>query len=339
MAPGRSPQDDARRRSQPARNRVPGSSQGARAPRGTGRPTTAGRPGAGRTQPQRAAGTARPTPSSRTAGRPSQGRRPAMRSQTRPVSRRGRPPRPRRARPRYWLRRLIALIIAIALLVALSYGIIAAASWVRDTIRAQDARQAARAVSSPYPDPVACPAAQVEVAMSTPTMVAVGAGLSIAVTLTNTGAEDCLLDVGAANLGTVITSGGVRQWSSLTCPAEPAQRMLLVRAGDSATTTLTWDGRVGAGQCSATTADGTGAQDGSAEPTEAAQDGSAEPTEAAQDGSAEPTEAAQDGTEAEGEEGTPAPDADRPVATEGTYILHLEMGGTVVTEDRVFIIG
>ncbi|QPL05095.1 MULTISPECIES: hypothetical protein [Actinomyces] len=264
----------------------------------------------------------------RTGDRPSQGRHPVARSQTRPAARRGRTPRQKPRQPRYWLRWLLVIGVVIAILAAGSYAILAAATWTRDTIREQDEQQAAEAVVTVYPDPVACSAEQLEVVTSAPTMVATGAGLSVNATLTNKGSEACLLDVGGASLGLVITSGGVGQWNSLSCPAEPTQRLLLVNAGESATATLTWDGRVSTGQCAPTG----GASEAPA-PTQAPE--STAPTEAAEG------EAGADGEAgAEGETGGPTtPAADPSVATEGTYVLHLELGGVAVTGEHVFIIG
>ncbi|WP_250738878.1 hypothetical protein, partial [Actinomyces sp. 186855] len=293
------------------------------------RDARAGRQVAGAAERQRAGRPGHPATASpaslrrqtagRTGSRPSQGRRPAARSQARPAGRGARTSRQRPRQPRYWLRWLLVIVVTLALLAAVSYAVLAAATWARDTIREQDEQQAADAVVTVYPNPVACPTGQLEVAMSAPTAVATGAGLSVDVTLTNTGTEACLLDVGASSLGLVITSGGVGQWSSLTCPAEPAQRLLLVNAGESATTSLTWDGRLSTGQCpSSGTVPETTAPDGAAETAETTEG------EAATEGEAD---------------GQAAPVAESPVATEGTYVLHLEMGGAVLTGDHVFVIG
>ena len=157
--------------------------------------------------------------------------------------------------------------------------------------------------------------------MSAPASVGVGAGMSIGVTLTNTGSEACLLDVGGANLGAVITSGGVGQWSSLTCPAEPAERMLLVDAGQSATTTLYWDGHVSTGECAppSPTPTATGA------------------TTPAAGQSPTPERTAQGSQSAEASASAKAEDPT--LARAGTYVLRLEMGGATVTEAHVFTIG
>ena len=152
--------------------------------------------------------------------------------------------RPRPApRPRYWLRRLSVLLVLVGLLAAVGYGILAAAAWTRATIRQQDEQAAADSVVTVYPDPAACARSSLDVAINAPAETTVGAGLTIGATVTNTGSEACLLDVGGANLGAVIASGTDTVWTSTTCPAEPTSRMLLIDAGDSAAVTLTWDGR------------------------------------------------------------------------------------------------
>ena len=156
----------------------------------------------------------------------SRGARSRDRSQDRGRGR-GRPPRPA-PKPRYWLRRLSVLLILIGLLAAVGYGILTAAAWTRATIRQQDEQAAADSVVTVYPDPVACPRSSLDVAINVPAETTVGAGLTIGATVTNTGSEACLLDVGGASLGAVIASGTDTVWTSTTCPAEPTSRMLLI---------------------------------------------------------------------------------------------------------------
>ena len=249
-------------------------------------------------------------------GSSSRGARSRDRSQDRGRSR-GRPPRPA-PKPRYWLRRPSVLLILIGLLAAVGYGILTAAAWTRATIRQQDEQAAADSVVTVYPDPVACPRSSLDVAINVPAETTVGAGLTIGATVTNTGSEACLLDVGGANLGAVIASGTDTVWTSTTCPAEPTSRMLLIDAGDSAAVTLTWDGRRTSPDC---------APAPTPTPTTSASPTPSPSPSAAADPSAQATP-------------SPAPSpVDARVAGAGTYRLRLQLAGEDLTGEQVFVIG
>ena len=252
----------------------------------------------------------------------------ASRSTPRGASSRGTPrgtsPRPSRGRtrprpaprPRYWLRRLSVLLVLVGLLAAVGYGILTAAAWTRATIRQQDEQAAADSVVTVYPDPAACARSSLDVAVNAPAETTVGAGLTIGATVTNTGSEACLLDVGGANLGAVIASGTDTVWTSTTCPAEPTSRMLLINAGDSAAVTLTWDGRRTSPDCAPAP---TPTPTTSASPTPS--------PSAAADPSAQATP-------------SPAPSpVDARVAGAGTYRLRLQLAGEDLTGEQVFVIG
>lgn len=217
-------------------------------------------------------------------------------------------------RPRYWLRWLLVIGIVLAIIGAISYAMIASATWVRATIRSQDDAEAASSVHTVYPNPVACDAAQLNVAVDAPKETTVGAGMSIEATLTNEGGDACLLDIGGASLGAVINSGDQTVWTSTTCPAEPTERPLLVDVGESAHASLTWSGMSTAAGCS---------------PSEPAPDPTPSPeTTAAQDPSASP-----------GASASPSPSPVNPnVAAAGTYRLHLQFDGTDITGEQVFLI-
>lgn len=239
---------------------------------------------------------------------------------------RGASPRPSRGRarprpaprPRYWLRRLSVLLVLVGLLAAVGYGILTAAAWTRATIRQQDEQAAADSVVTVYPDPAACARSSLDVAVNAPAETTVGAGLTIGATVTNTGSEACLLDVGGANLGAVIASGTDTVWTSTTCPAEPTSRMLLIDAGDSAAVTLTWDGRRTSPDC---------APAPTPTPTTSASPTPSPSPSAAADPSAQATP-------------SPAPSpVDARVAGAGTYRLRLQLAGEDLTGEQVFVIG
>ena len=213
-------------------------------------------------------------------------------------------------RPRYWLRWLLVIGIVLAIIGAISYAMIASATWVRDTIRSQNDAEAASQSHTDYPAPAACDAAQLRISLDAPKETSVGAGIGIDVTLTNEGGDACLLDVGGASLGAVIVSGDQTVWSSTSCPADPVERTLLIDVGESAGVSLWWNGDSAAAGCS---------------PSAPSPDPVPSP---APEGSASP-----------GAEATASPTpVDPNVAGAGTYRLSLQLGGETVTGEQVFVI-
>ncbi|MBE6474957.1 MAG: hypothetical protein E7Z95_05225 [Actinomyces succiniciruminis] len=346
---GASDSGGASRSTSSARPRVSSASRSRQAPRGQARAqrtvtTQDGRPGrrpartarTGRGQTARSAARSGVAQSAgrggargganRSATRPGAGNR---RGQTRGRGATASRRQARTRRPRYWLRRLVALLLAVALLAGISAGVLSAAVWARNTIRAQD-DQAAAHTATTYANPVECTAADLDVTFTSPDTVSTGAGLKLNLTVNNTGSEACLIDVGSQSLGAVITSGEQTIWTSTACPANPASRRLLVAAGTAASATITWDGNVASSECTpadtaSTTAAAPAAEDAAATPTDA------EPTK---DG-----EAAQEdeGTETASSEET-AQAASGNAATAGTYRVRIQLDGTDLTEDRVFVI-
>lgn len=70
---------------------------------------------------------------------------------------------------------------------------------------------------------------------------AAGAQPSFVITVTNTGASGCTVDVGDASRELLVTSGSDRIWSSLDCAAgDGASRNLLLAAGKSDTHEASW---------------------------------------------------------------------------------------------------
>lgn len=241
------------------------------------------------------------------------------------AARRKHPPR----RPRYWLRRVLTLAVFVVLVAGVSYGVVAGSAWVRDEIRAQDAEEAAASTPTVYPDPVACTDQDVTVTAVMPSAVRMGAGLGVELTVTNSGDDACLLDVGSANLGAVITSGPATIWVSAACQADPTSRVLLIPVGDTVSTTLWWDGRNSGDDCTAAAApepESTASPTGDAATAEAT-DASPDADDPAADPSATPTAAP-----------TPSAPRDPSVARPGTYVLRIQLGGADVTGEQVFVV-
>lgn len=139
--------------------------------------------------------------------------------------------------------------MAIALIAAFCLGLVFTAIWVRETIRQQDAERAAIATPTSYPVPAACNPQDIDVSVTAPSQTPAGAGVTAALTLRNNGGQACLLDVGGANLGLVVSSGSATLLNSAMCTSNPANHKLLVDAGDSASVSLWWDGTVASSSC------------------------------------------------------------------------------------------
>ncbi|MBO3723726.1 hypothetical protein J5X07_01540 [Actinomyces bowdenii] len=297
---------------------------GGRAPRRTTAGARTGQAAQGAPRPRQAVpGTARSHRATSTqAGRPSRstragGAHPHSR-RLRALGARGRG----RLRPRYGLRRTVVAGLAILLVVGLGAGAVASALWVRQTIRTQDADRAAAQARTVYPQPQSCAVGDLEVASSGPQILSAGEGGSFTVSLTNAGSEPCLLDVGQASLGVLLTSGEEQVWSSAACPAGSQERLLLLGQGDATEVGLEWNGYAAGSDCDLAHAPAAGAA-ASAEPS-ASPDPSA--SQAPQEGESAPPSA------------DPAPAADERIAGPGSYHYRFTLGGQDLTEDALLLI-
>ncbi|UNX54471.1 hypothetical protein MF406_16480 [Georgenia sp. TF02-10] len=90
--------------------------------------------------------------------------------------------------------------------------------------------------SGPAAEPVECTDLTADLSATT------GTPVRFTVRLGNDGTAACLTDAGRSALVLTVHSGEDRVWSSDDCRAEPAERPLLIDAGDHAEETLTWDG-------------------------------------------------------------------------------------------------
>lgn len=183
---------------------------------------------------------------------------------------RGRTP----AAPNYAMRRAVAAAVVVVTLVVVVVAVVSTGFWVRDTIRDQDARKAAAAAGTVYPVPTDCVLSALDVTVDAPVQVAVGAGLTAHLTATNRTGQACLLDVGGASLGMVLTSGAATMLDSSVCPAEPASRRLLLDDGEQAAVDVTWNGMIAQSSClPAQQPAGQGQASGAEDATAAPEDG------------------------------------------------------------------
>ncbi|WP_127132077.1 hypothetical protein [Georgenia sp. SYP-B2076] len=144
-----------------------------------------------------------------------------------------------------WRRRAVALLVLLAVVALVAWGITAA---VR-ALGSGSAPQAAPSPTSTAPvDPGPCAPEDLGVDV-VPSVGATGATVSFAVTLTNDGKAACLADAGRSSLALTVRSGTDRVWASDDCPAEPSSRPLLLDVGDTAEAAVTWNGRRSAAGC------------------------------------------------------------------------------------------
>lgn len=163
-------------------------------------------------------------------------------------------PRPARV---YWRRRLMALLLTGALLAlgsvavnaALGRGAAEAAAPQGSTDPGevpadqdqQDAGTGQTQDSAGADGPVACGPESITLALTADAR-SYPAGVTpvFTVTITNVSTASCTIDAGEAKRQVLVTSGSDRIWASTDCPAEPAERMLLLPAGAQDSVAVTW---------------------------------------------------------------------------------------------------
>lgn len=135
----------------------------------------------------------------------------------------------------YWVRRLVAILVAVVVVV-LAAALIS--SMFGDDADAEappaagtDAEGTPGGETPAGPTtPVACEPGQLALLVTTPTAdFPAGTPVTFSVTITNSSAVECTVDAGEASRGILVTSGSDRIWSNLDCPAEgTAERILLL---------------------------------------------------------------------------------------------------------------
>ncbi|MFH5821971.1 hypothetical protein [Georgenia sp. AZ-5] len=156
------------------------------------------------------------------------------------------PVRRRPSRATIIRRRIVALLILLAVAALVVWGVSAAVrALVGD-------REIAVAEATPTPtgptDPGPCEPRDLEADL-TPAASGTGQPVTFTLTLTNDGAAACLTDAGRGSLVVTVRSGSDRVWSSADCVGEAAPRELLLDTGDSTETKLTWNGSRSAAGC------------------------------------------------------------------------------------------
>lgn len=144
----------------------------------------------------------------------------------------------------YWVRRLVVVLVAVAVVVLAVVGVKALTS--DDTAAGSDPGATAggttdETTTGTDEGPVACDPATLGVTLAADaTTYAAGALPTFTITLVNNGAVACLIDAGDTQREILITSGSDRIWSSKDCATGEALS-LLIGAGQSDVRTVQWD--------------------------------------------------------------------------------------------------
>ena len=80
--------------------------------------------------------------------------------------------------------------------------------------------------------------------------VPVGAGSSFGVSVTNKSTKTCLAKAGSDKFGVRVVSGDHKIWDSVSCPVTSKDNPLLLKAGQTWTGSLQWDGGIYGADCS-----------------------------------------------------------------------------------------
>ena len=161
----------------------------------------------------------------------------------------------------YWVRRLVVgvvLVVVASLVFVLVRGAMASATAGDEPgastgeLPADVAEGSGDVATDTAAGPVACAAAELTVALTTDARsYAAGVPVAFSVALTNTGATACTVDAADAQREVVVTSGSDRIWSSLDCPADATERLLLLEAGARVDSALSWARTRSAPACAA----------------------------------------------------------------------------------------
>lgn len=148
----------------------------------------------------------------------------------------------------YWTRRVVVLVVLVAVLALLVVGVQAlvraVGSGADDADPTADGAAPATSESPPAEEETGTPTCEpaalaVEMAADAASYPE-GALPTFTVRLTNTGDAPCLVDAGGAQRQVVVTSGSDRIWATTDCdPGEPLQ--LLLGADQADERTVQWD--------------------------------------------------------------------------------------------------
>jgi hypothetical protein len=164
----------------------------------------------------------------------------------------------------YWVRRLVVVALVVVLvgggfLVAQALRGVAAGSGDGgeadggpEPVATGEPTTDTAAEDAAADGPGACAPTDLAVTLTTDARsYAAGTPVVLTVAITNNAATSCTVDAGEASREIVVTSGADRIWSSFDCPAEPAERLLLLPSGARDEVAITWGRTRSAAGCPA----------------------------------------------------------------------------------------
>ncbi|MGP7959606.1 hypothetical protein ACTVCO_02185 [Sanguibacter sp. A247] len=150
----------------------------------------------------------------------------------------------------YWRRRLAVLVVLVAV-VALAIALVSKLGGDDAPEKKAPGTPGAAATAAETPTPQATGKGGVPICVPetlTSSLEANGSDFAadtepaFTVTMTNTSTSPCLVDVSAKTRAVTVTSGPARVWNSSDCAKSPDKgKTLLIGAGKSEATTLTWN--------------------------------------------------------------------------------------------------
>lgn len=163
----------------------------------------------------------------------------------------------------YWVRRLVLVVLVVALVAGgfLAVQALRGGSGSEDptggagaqvtedpAVLGEDAGDDAEAADGP----AACAPTDLAVTLTTDARsYPAGTPVVLTVAITNNATTSCTVDAGEAAREILVTSGADRIWSSFDCPAEPAERLLLLPSGARDEVAVTWGRTRSAAGCPA----------------------------------------------------------------------------------------
>lgn len=170
-----------------------------------------------------------------------------------------------KGKPKYWLRRLIVLVLLLAIIGLMAWAMTAlvrgrqqtAATGATVTTTPADGPRIVRApATSPTPVPLAtpgppraCAPAKLAAAVAGAPEAKSGEKEELAFAVTNTGGKACILALTAQNTELVITSGNDMIWTSKDCWATVGDKQATVEPGKALEWKSIWETKRSVGSC------------------------------------------------------------------------------------------
>ncbi|WP_250447451.1 hypothetical protein [Actinotalea sp. C106] len=142
----------------------------------------------------------------------------------------------------YWVRRLVALVLAVLLVVLVSFGVRALVSGGAEETATEGSEGAPTEEDGASGAPTSCDAGALTATLATDAQsYPADSAPVLTLTVKNTGEAACTVEVGPETAAITITSGSDRIWASTDCEAEGEEsRLLLLDPGAQVPVEQAW---------------------------------------------------------------------------------------------------